>query len=222
MTKKAAFKGSTKKLAVYDKFVVGVSMGSLNHIGEAFSATVSCINETDMKRGILDVSDALRRYSLNGLSEEDAYEEAVLQGKKWVVENTEAVQKFRVPVDVVHWKTWLEDDRFCDYLAQFTRAYKHSNALREAVHEDIRNFYTRRGRQDSIDSEYHDKSVRFYLEELAVMSIQFSDEPAAQIYAGKQLNCLKVVRDGLVSKVPKGLQNSDFFRVNIYDLPSND
>lgn len=221
MSKKASFKGSTKKLANFDKFVVGVSMGSQNHVGAAFRATVDCINATDLKNGVLDVSDTLRRYSLDGLSEDDAHQQAKQQGQKWLVENTEAVQKFRVPINVVHWDTWLQDDRFCDYLAQFQRAYQHSNALRAAVDEDVKNYYNRRPNSHVIDDKRMDSSVRFYLEELAVMSIQFADEPAAQIYAGKQLNCLKVVRDGLVPKVPDGIRNSDFFRINIYDVPDD-
>ncbi len=220
MSKKAAFKGSTKTLADFDKFVLGVSMGSQNHTGEAFTATVDCINKTDLKRGILDVSDALRRYSINAQDSNAAHDEAADQGQEWVIENTEAIEKFRVPVNVEHWDTWLNDDRFNDYLAQFTRAYNNSDVLRDAIKADIENYFNRRG--VAPDDTMTDASTRFYLEELAVMSIQFEDEPAAQIYAGKQLNCLKVVRDGLVPDVPKGIQNAGYFRLNIYDAPSND
>ena len=201
MTKKAVFKNSIKGLKAFNTFVMGISMGSKNHTGEAFSATVDCINRTDLKRGIIDVSDTLRRYThMISMSAEEAHANAREEGDKWIIENTEAIKRFRVPVDVQHWDIWLLDPRFQEYVARFHDAYKNCDVLRNAVKKDIDNFYARKN--VALNERGYKLSASFYLEEMAVMSIQFEDNEAAQIYPGKELNCLRVVRAGMVPGVP--------------------
>ena len=223
MITKATFKNSIKDLLNFNSFILGVSMGSKNHTGKAFEATVDCINRSGLKQGIIDVSDTLRRFThMAGISEKEARKRALGEGLQWLIDNTEAIKKFRVPVVVKHWDTWLNDPRFTDYLAQFQSAYKESPALRAAITKDIDNFYHRRFNKAADIPNDHDLSIRFYMEELAVMSIQFEDTKAAQLYAGKELNCLKLIRSGEVADIPTGTQDSKFYRINVYDAPANE
>jgi tRNA-dependent cyclodipeptide synthase len=224
MIKKATFKNSIRDLTKFNKFVLGISMGSNNHRGEAFKATVDCINRSGLKQGILDVSDTLKRYTLMmDMSEDEARKQAAEHGRKWVIENTEALKQFKIPVSIEHWDTWLNNPRFNEYLTQFRDAYNNSPTLRAAIAKDIDNFYCRRFNDAAQNLKTYDLSVRFYLEELAVMSIQFEDNnDAAQFYAGKELNCLKLVRSGKVPNAPKGIQNAKFYRINVYDAPANE
>ncbi len=224
MTKKARFKNSIKDIGQFDSFIMGVSMGSKNHTGDAFNAIVDCVNEShSILGGILDVSDSLKRYTLMlDVSDEQAHEQANEKGQQWLAQNTDAIKKFNIPVHVKHWDTWLEDESFPKYLAQFEAAYENCEELCEAIAKDINNFYCRRFNDATNNPEAFALSVRFYLEELAVMSIQFEDNNAAHIYAGKELNCLKLVRSGKVPDVPTGIQSSKFYRLNIYDVPDED
>ena len=224
MTKRAAFKTSIKNLKNFNNFVLGVSMGSENHTGEAFEATVECVNTSGLKQGIIDVSDTLKRYSyMADLTEIEARQKAEECGKKWVIENTESIKKFRIPVNVLHWDTWLNDKRFSQYFYQFQTAYETSPPLREAIEKDIADFNKRRSREFLQTKREHELSVSFHLEELTAASIQFEDNPAAaQLYAGKELNCFKCVRSGQIPNIPKGIQNAQFFRINVYNVPAND
>ena len=219
---KAKFKQSTKHLRPYSRFVMGISMGSHNHTGNRLQAVVECLNQTTLTKGVIDVSDTLRRYAyMNDMSADQALKKSRADGQRWFADNAATLDQIDADIEVVHWKRWLEDERFPRYLKMFQDAYKASPALRSAIGKDIDRFYSRKFNAAALSQKSLDLSVAFYLEELAVMSIQFENDPTAQIYPGKELECLKLVRSGKVGNVPTGIQNARFFRINVYDKPAN-
>ena len=219
---KAAFKQSTSHLAPYERFLMGISMGSQNHTGEKLKAVVQCLNQTQLTQGVIDISDTLRRYSyMQDMPPLQARRKALQDGQSWLTKNKETLAKIKAKTHIVRWDTWLKDTRFPKYLKQFQNAYKDCPSLRSAIAKDIDRFYSRRFNDAAQDKTNLNLSIAFYLEELAVMSIQFEDMPTAQIYPGKELECLKLVRSGQVPNVPTGIQNARFFRINVYNKPAN-
>lgn len=225
---KAKFKTSVRSVPASAGFVLGVSMGSRNHVGGAFRAVVQCLNAAHFEGpGVIDVSDTLARYRhrLAGASKEEAWERARQSGAQWVHDNRSSLGALRKPHVLIHWERWLQDPRFVPYRGRFRRALARCSALSDAIDADIERFAGRRDDDLLCDrsSEAYALSVEFYLEELAVMSIQFEDHPGAlQVYPGKQLHCLKAVRAGRVPDVPGGIPSSRFCRVNVYEAPAQE
>lgn len=218
---RAKFKRSAAHLVPYSMFILGVSMGSANHRGEALEAIVSCLNATHLSRGIVDVSDTLRRYSfMTTMNESAAANRARELGDRWLAENARALQALKADTRIVRWDDWLADHRFRSYKARFTEAYHNSPALRAAIAKDVRHFHRRSFNAAAAGRVELELSVQFYLEELAVMSIQFEDYPAAQVYPGRELACLKLVRSGMLPDIPCGIRNTAFIPINVYDDPS--
>jgi len=121
---------------------------------------------------------------------------------------------------LVHWDRWLNDPRFSGYEILFHNAFDTNLVFRMAVMKDIQHHYSRKYNQNMHDRDSRDidLSKRFYLEELAVLSIQFEDYPCAEAYPGRELECVKLVRSGQVPNVPKGIQNAVYAKLFVHDL----
>lgn len=220
---KAAFKQSIRRLTPYHNFILGISLGSQNHRGAALEAIVDCINQSPLKQGVIDLSDTLRRhtYMIEGMDPEAAYAAAREAGNEWLRNNGATLEKLQKPYEIIRWDHWLQNERFPAYLEAFERAYETNPHLRAAVARDIQRFYTRKFNDAAQQMNEINLSVKFILEELAVMSIQFEDNPRAQLYPGNELHSLRVIRDGLVTDVPLNIQTkSAFFRLNVYEDPN--
>ncbi len=221
---KAVFKTSLRPLSRFNHFVMGVSVGSPNQTGEALAAVVRCINASGLQSGLVVVSDLVKRYSYRPECDEaEATARARADGDFWLRDNAETLETFAMPVEIVRWERYLSDPRFPDYLARFERAHDEVPALKGAVNDDVA-AYLHRTFNDAAchNAARRELGVRFYLEELAVMSIYYEDNPGAEFYPGKGAQCVKCVRDGLVPGVPRGILDTQLFRINVYDDPAND
>nr|MBI1231934.1 tRNA-dependent cyclodipeptide synthase [Cytophagales bacterium] len=222
---KASFKNSAIHLAEYDTFILGISMNTTSHSGQALGKIVELINSREHKKDIINVGDALYRftYMAQGMSEEEATAEALKLGDDWIAQNISILEGLESDWKILRWSSFLEDPRFNGYYDQFAKAYEESDLLRSAIARDIRGFYARtRGSEYRPTDLEIECSTRFFIEELAVYAIQFEDYPSAQIYAGRELESSKLARLGRIPNVPQGTQNCRFFRVNIYDVPANE
>ena len=88
-----------------------------------------------------------------------------------------------------------------------------------AVMQDIQRFYWRKFNQNLHERSSSDieLSKKYYLEELAALSIQFEEYPCVEIYPGRELDCLKIVRSGRIKGVPLGLRNAVYSSLFLYD-----
>lgn len=216
---KAKFRQSVRALSSDDYFVLGVSLGSKNYEGEALRAVVEAINATNLKKGVVDVSDTLARHTMMivDMTEQDAHRKTQKDGLDWVNRHKEILDGLEADHSIIHWDHWLEDKRFSEYKKAFETAFRNDTRLKAAITKDIQNFYKRKFNQAVIEHTNKDiqHSINYYLEELAVMSIQFEDFPGAQIYAGKELESLKLVRTKAIPNVPYGITQSKFYRLSI-------
>lgn len=196
-------------------FHVGISMGSRNHTGSAFAAVVGWINDQGFDFGLLDVSDTLNRHNDNEHEGDLRARFAAANGVRWRRDNAAALKGLTTPHRIVHWNQWLSDPRFAAYKAQFETAFNEQPAFRDAVTKDITNFLKRKYGTDVHEISPADMATgkRYYLEELAVLSIQFENFPCVKLYPGKELESMKVIRAGKVRNIPTGIQNTTFARL---------
>lgn len=222
---KAAFKNSATHLKDFDMLVLGISMGSKNHRRDALNAIVNLLNTRSHEYVIVNVADTLRRFSFlaQGADPEFAMAQAKKLGDEWIEENTPILRGLSAQWRIARWDEFRCDRRFESYKQKFEAAYQNSDELREAIERDVTSFYERiNGEGYEPNERERETSTEFFIEELAVLSIQFEDYPAAQLYPGRELECFKAIRQGQVEDVPDGLQRARFFRINVYDVPANE
>lgn len=202
-------------------FHIGISIGSRNHTGRAFAAVAEWISHQDFQFGLIDISDTLNRHNDNERAEDLRSRFAASTGIKWRQDNAAALNTVAVPHRIVHWNQWLGDQRFEPYKAKFEAAFEQQPAFREAVTTDIENFLRRKYDMatDEITPADIEIGRRYYMEELAVLSIEFENFPCVKLYAGKELESMKLIRAGNVKDVPTGIQNTTFARLYIRPEP---
>lgn len=113
----------------------------------------------------------------------------------------------------MRWAEWLRHPDYPATLGGFARAHELSAVLREAVADDIDEFYRRRRRAPSLVEQEHSRD--YLLEELAVITLQARSLPSVKLYPGGELRCLHVVRHGEVPDAPRGLEREQFARIKI-------
>lgn len=204
----------------HSSFMLGISMGSQNHEGEALEAIIDRINAGGFTHGVIDVADTLNRYRYigDGISEKDANEIARQEGDDWLNRNGAILSRLRMPVTVHRWDEWLYHEKFADTIAQIRSLYTNSHALRQALDQDIENFYVRNYGTSEISNERRSLSAEYYMEELAVAAIMLEEKPSLVMYPGKQLNCFRLIRDGKIPGAPQSLSQSSFSRLIIHSF----
>ncbi len=201
-------------------FMLGISMGSQNHEGEALEAIVDRINAGGFTHGVLDVADTLNRYRYigEGKPEREAIQIARNEGSDWLERNNHIISRLRMPVAVHRWDEWLSHPKYPETIAQIRRLYANNNTLCQAVDQDIDKFYVRNYGTAEVSPKKRHLSVEYYLEELAVAAIMLEEKPSLVMYPGKQLNCFRLIRDGKVPDAPPSLSNSSFSRLIIHSF----
>lgn len=204
-----------------DAFILGISMGSLNHEGSSLAAIVQKINQRGFRGGLIDLSDTLNRYTyraIEGLSETAAADKARKDGDQWLSRNRNILAQLRMSAPVRRWDEWLNHPGYPAMRATFQKLYDNSVLLRTAIDNDVHRFYRRRYGLTTMDDGSKCLSRMYYLEELAVQSVIASEKPATFLYPGKQLDCFKVIRDGLIEGAPSGLANSTYTRLVLHSF----
>ena len=199
----------------YDTASIGISLNSRNHVGESLTAIVEWVNaQPTIRHCLVDLSDTLHRHNFiaDGYSPEIAYKKARDLGDQWCTENEHILKKLNMPYKIIRWDDWLSKPEFLKNRIFFERAMTHDSVFRKAMHEDIENFLSRRGRQQSLKETEAiiDGCFHYLIEELAVHSIFFDQHPSISVYPGRQQKSFKMVRQGLIKNVPTGMQKSDY------------
>lgn len=184
----------------------------MHHQGLALKAIVDWINQQNFQNGLIDISDTLNRHNhmISGISEIESYEISKREGLKWELQNKDVLAELKMPVQIVHWDHWLQDERYPIYLRAFEKALEKDLHLKMGMMSDIERHYQRKYKQTLHERSSSDVALsqKYYLEELAVLTIQFEDFPCAEFYPGKELDCVRAVRSGNVKNVPMGLLNA--------------
>ncbi len=195
---------------------LGVSVGSPNHEEKKLIRTLEWISD-HFQHCIIDLSDTLQRYNyeFEGMPKEMAAWRARSEGRQWLLRNIANLSRLNISFNVVSWDHWLEHPMFQAYREGFEWCYQSDKQFREAVEHDTDKFIRRKGfckLKDDLKA-IRENSKNYLLEELAAHSLLYKDTIAANIYPGRQHECFKVVREGLIKKAPKGLENSTHLRL---------
>lgn len=195
------------------QFVLGVSMGSQNHQGEALEALVEWINQSSFTGGIIDLSDTLNRYGfmMRGLGAASAMALSRQQGDQWLEQNGSILNGLKKPIRVIRWNEWLYHQDFDETLETVRDIFHKTPEFRGAIYKDIGAYYGRRELRVSADAVT--ESVNYFLEEIAAHTLLHREYDVVAIYPGKQLESYKFLRSNQVEGMPNGINKSAFVRL---------
>jgi hypothetical protein len=154
-----------------------------------------------------------------GLSEGVALARANALGALWLANHQSVIDACPIKPSVVRWAHWYKHPDFQETLSKFENAYDHNDVFRSAIERDVDHFYGRKNNRDNEAGRIHSKD--FLIEEVAVITLQARELPSLKIYPGDELDCLHVVRQGLVSNAPKGLENEQYAKIKFYTRPAH-
>lgn len=209
-----------------DRFCLGVSIGSLNHEDERLSAIVEWINQFGFKEGVIDLSDALYRYTYisHGMPQDKAMSKAIQDGGNWLERNNKIISQLNPSVQIIRWNYWLQKPEFFEHMKYFLSLYEKDKYFRDAIDGDIERFHTRKyGTSLGVSNTLaHAQSVNYFCEELSAHSMLLSEYPSVVIYPGRQLDSYNVIRKGVVSGMSNSIKNSPYVRLCLYEAPAQD
>lgn len=198
-----------------------ISIGKDAHEGDKFSATLEWTRQR-FEKIIFCVNDTLQRFNLmsfENLSEDEARAKAETLGSQWLERHRASIdslaQANAVPAvrhEIWRWNHWLEQKQFPVNLALVNRLYQENAAFRQAVEADIDLFLSRRSVPNV--ELFRQCSRRYLLEESAAFAIMFSQEEAADIYPGKEIETTRIAREQSLAGAPAGLEKRYFTRID--------
>jgi tRNA-dependent cyclodipeptide synthase len=191
---------------------LGVSITSPNWQDEKFESILefAAANFSTIR---IDVTDALYRHNFmaEGMREDQALAHANSMGALWLAQHADAISASPVKPVIVRWAEWYKHPDYSAVLQKFQDVYDQNTNLQEAIHKDIIGFHSRKHAQPSSTEYEHSKN--YLLEELAVITLQARELPSTRLYPGDQLNCLRVIAQGLIPEAPKGLELEQFAKI---------
>lgn len=203
-------------------FVLGVSLGSPSHESGALEAIVDALNLGNFSKGVVDLSDTLKRYKYinDGMDDLAAIKRARAEGDAWLARNAHILDKLSVnKIEVRRWDEWLIHPQYESTRNLFEELYKTNAELREAIDRDIRNFHERAyGTVGEISPNSYELSRKFFIEELSAHSLLYTETNGVNVYPGKQLECFRVVRDGKVLGAPQALIQSPYVKMVMHSF----
>lgn len=208
----------------YKTCSLGISLQSPNHVGEKLAAMVDWVNSTGhFERCVVDLSDTLHRHNLSVLHNVPlaaAHKMAADLGNEWLDSNRKILDQLDIPCEVVRWDHWLPHADLAANRKAFDNAFERDENFRNALLRDVGHFFERtqgKSLENVPDSEIK-LSMEYLLEELAVHAIFFKEYPCATIYPGRQQESFRLVREGLVADVPKGMTQSCYVPIFLYEI----
>lgn len=199
----------------FEDCTLGVSVTSPNWRDEHFASILDFAAE-HFKTIRIDVTDRLYRHNFMALGQSpaEADSNADALGTEWLQGHKEIIDACPIKPTVVRWAEWYRLLDFADVLGQVQRAHETSPILRDAIRRDTEEFFRRQGRAPTdADRKYGRK---YLIEEVAVLTLQAREGPALKLYPGDELECLNVVRRGLVPAAPRGLEREQFAKVKFH------
>ncbi len=204
----------------FNDCTLGVSVTSPNWQAEHFASILEFAAE-HFKTIRIDVTDRLYRHNFMALGQSGPEAEASADalGAEWIRQHQPFIDACPIEPNVIRWAEWYKHPDFDAVLEQVQRAHETSVVLRDAICRDTEEFFRRQG---SEPTEADRKYGRDYLlEEVAVLTLQARDRPSLKLYPGNELECLSVVRRGLVPEAPRGLEREQFAKVKFHTRGPN-
>jgi|GEM_PF-3180897 len=220
------YRNSAKNANLKGKGYMGISLNSASHSGPALQATIKWINEnTSYKTFLIGLSDTLNRFNVIPIQNDKSAEEVCLNaGNQWLNKNKSILKQLNTPYKIIRWDHWKSNypNKTKQYINLFENLFENDLILKSALINDINNFVKRRYKT-TIDNVPFDtiKNCKDYLiEELAVYSIIFESYNDCDVfYPGKQLECMKVIRENLVQAIPNTYENTQYIRMALHQPP---
>ena len=154
-----------------------------------------------------------------GVSEDEARQECLAQGDVWLKDNRLIIEGLKIPHEIIRWDYWqtVRPDAVVKNRQTFKKSFFENSVFREAVLADMDNFSMRRYGVplSKTDMTTGQKYLDYLIEELAVYEEIYRDYPNTTIYPGKQLECVRVLREGLVTGLSETFQHTKFERLRV-------
>jgi tRNA-dependent cyclodipeptide synthase len=199
----------------FEACTLGVSVTSPNWQDEHF-ASILDFAASNFKTIRIDVTDMLYRHNFmaEGLPPRDAQAEADALGASWLERHQRLIEACAVQPKVIRWKQWYEHPDYGTVLEQFNRAYAHDPVFRDAVQSDVDGFFRRQNREPTLAGRQGSRN--YLIEEVAVITLQARALPSLKLYPGDELQCMNLVRRGLVVEAPRGLEREQYAKVKFH------
>lgn len=174
-----------------------ISVGSPQHDGEKFAATVDWINRNSdvIDNVIISVNDDLQRYNFAANENRvGASIKARSMGDQWMAAHMEVIQQIKPNVQIVRWRDYMSEPEYKAFKAEIDIAYAEIPEFRDAVHTDAKAFLERQEKKHMIAYTGEAKAAllkagqAYILEELAVFAMLVKNKPAAEVYPGSNLS----------------------------------
>lgn len=202
---------------------IGISLHSTNHTDEKLEAIIEYVNAS-FEDCIIDLSDTLYAHhymSAYCLNQSEARSRTKLEGDKWLEHNAHTIKKLRIPYTIIRWNNWINHSDFDQLLKTYYALFEKNSVFHNAVMDDISNYYMRRYGKNirNMNARFFKTSIAYLLEEITCHTIMFRQHPCTNVYPGKQLECYRVIREGMVPEAPHGLNMAHHTRLNLYISP---
>jgi len=176
----------------YDVARLQISVGQAYHEGQELKAALRWAKQ-NFSKTIICVNDTLQRHNLefSGLSVEEAFRQSNDAGREWVERNLPLIRT--IPEhEIIRWENWRSDSKFLAKLEQVEKLYDSDELIRQAIDNEISNFWHRITKRQSLSASYdfarfHQHSKAYLVEECAAFQLMFEKQEAADIYPGSTL-----------------------------------
>lgn len=203
-----------------------VSVGQPAHEADKFAATMGWVaNRFTPAKGSkihICINDGLQRWNYvfaEGLSMSEATVKANKLGSEWMKRNA-SVYEDVTNVALTRWDFWRSNDNFDEAMNKTRALYGSNREFKSAIDDEIDAFWKRQLAKDDFPfdaSAYVDFSNvarEYLLEETAVFSLMFKENPAQDIYPGTSLLPCLLFQDQHVPEAPDGLGEGRFTRID--------
>jgi len=209
----------------YKDVRVGISLNNSKHTGSKLEALLTWASQI-CPRVQIDIYDDIHAYNIQ-LEKNINYEEAVLlarkMGDKWIEDNQSVLSKFP-SISYNRFKDLTSQRQLEERNQELQELYTANTIFAELINTDIDSFLIRlENRGSKLSSERKvriiNQSLKYILEELALMSLLNEEHNFAEIYAGKFLRMPTSPKRLEIVNLPEGLKNYHILEVELIRRP---
>ncbi len=180
--------------------IVPISVGqNLNvHEGEKFLATILLLNSS-FKKVTLLIDDTIQRHTLKIWSnkpDEFFYNNALLEGDKWLARNKWICDKLTIPYNISRWSDWLTHLSYKEKRDNINKLYQVDSIYQFAVNSTIEEYLERLSNR--AEDIYFNREnafsccLEYLLEECSVMWLWAQEKYDFEVYPSGRNLAMKV------------------------------
>lgn len=191
---------------------LGISVGQPYHEGLKFEATCDWA-EKNFDRVVFIVGDTVQHYNhiINGMSEDQAYRRAKIEGDLWLSRNAGALNRRKF--EITHWDEWKDVPEFFQTRVECGDLLKTHNDFRQEIQKCIDSAFERRGLPSSQKQSFARQSLKYLLEETAVFAVAYNRIRGISAYPGTFMGLWSIFVGNNVPGAPEGLQYGHWTRL---------